>query len=259
MRIRGAVVLVTGASEGIGAACVREFRRRGASVALVARHREKLDAVAQQGDLVLPADLTVPEQRRALVDRTVERFGRLDILVNNAAVALSAPSYLAAMDDVRRLFELNVFAALELSQLAAAHMRPRRSGAIVNIGSVAGMVAMPWFTLYSATKFALRAMTDGLRMELKDSGVHAMLVCPGFVRTEFHAHTIGGPPPHAKRRGRPAEITAEDCARRIADGVERDRRTIVTPKRAYLLVLAHSLFPGIVENALAARNREDAA
>lgn len=259
MRIQGAVVLVTGASEGIGAACVREFRRRGARVALAARNLRKLEAVAQPEELVLPADLTVPEQRRALVDRTVERFGGLDILINNAGVGLSAPSYLAAMDDARRLFELNFFAALELSQAAVAHMLPRRSGTIVNVGSVAGMVAMPWFTLYSATKFALRALTDGLRMELKDSGVHAMLVCPGFVRTEFHAHTIGGPPAHAKRRGRPAEIAAEDCARRIADGVERNRRTIVTPKRAYTLVLAHSVVPGLVEGALADRNREAAA
>jgi short-subunit dehydrogenase len=257
MRIAGAVVLVTGASEGIGAACVREFRKRGARVALTARNREKLEMVAGPEELVLPADLTAPDQRRELVNGVVGKFGSLDILINNAGVGLSAPAWRADLDDVRRLFELNFFAALELAQLAVAQMRPRRTGMIVNVGSVAGLVAMPWFTLYSSTKFALGAMTDGLRMELRESGVHAMLVCPGFVRTAFHAHTMGGPPQNAQRRGRPGEITAEDCARRIANGVERNRRTIVTPKRAYTLVLASRLFPGIVERLLIRMNREE--
>lgn len=259
MRIEGAAVLVTGASEGIGAACVREFRRRGARLALVARNRQKLEAVAQPGELALPADLTSAGERAGLIDRVAESFGRLDILVNNAGVGLSAPAWRANIDDARRLFELNFFAALDLAQQAASHMRSRRQGMIVNVGSVAGLVAMPWFTLYSSTKFALGALTDGLRMELKDSGVHAMLVCPGFVRTEFHAHTIGGPPPHAKRRGRPGEITAEECARRIANGVESNRRTVIAPKRAGLLVLAHRLFPGLVERVLTNLNREAAA
>jgi short-subunit dehydrogenase len=259
MRIAGAVVLVTGASEGIGAACVREFQRRGARTALVARQREKLEGLAQPGDLVLPADLTQADQRAGLVDRAVAHFGRLDILVNNAGVGLAAPAWRASLDDARRLFELNFFAALDLSQQAAAHMRSRRAGMIVNVGSVAGLVAMPWFTLYSSTKFALGALTSGLRMELRDSGVHAMLVCPGFVRTEFHVHTIGGPPPYANRRGRPAEITAGDCARRIANGIERNRRAILAPKRAGLLVLAHRLLPGLVESWLVKLNREAAA
>lgn len=257
MRIADAVVLITGASEGIGAACAREFRQRGARLALVARHREKLESVAQPGELVLPADLTLPEQRAGLIDRAVAHFGRLDILVNNAGVGLATPAWRAEMHDVRRMFELNFFAALDLAQRAAAHMRPRRLGMIVNVGSVAGLVAMPWFTLYSATKFALGALTDGLRMELKDSGVHAMLVCPGFVRTEFHAHTMGGPPAYAKRRGRPGEITAEDCARRIADGVERNRRTIVAPRRVNLMIYTHRLFPALIERVLTHLNREE--
>lgn len=259
MRIAGATVLITGASEGIGAACAREFRNRGARLALVARNPAKLEAVAQQGELVLPADLTSADERAGLVDRAVAHFGQLDILVNNAGVGLSAQSWQADMLETRRMFELNFFAALDLAQQAVAHMRARKRGTIVNVGSVVGLVPMPWYTLYSASKFAVTALTDGLRMELKGTGVHAMLICPGFVRTGFHAHSIGGPPPHAKRRGRPGEITPEDCARRIADAVESKRRTIVAPRRVCLMIYAHRLFPAVVERVLTHLNREAAA
>ncbi len=251
MRIQDRIILVTGASEGIGRACVEEFRRRGAKVALVARNQQKLEEAASPNDLVIAADLLQPDARQEAVRRCIEYFGRLDILVNNAGCGLSAPAWRAGMPQVRLLYELNFFAALELSQLAASHMQSRRSGMIVNIGSVAGKVAMPWFSLYSSTKFALDALTSGLRMELESFGIHTMLVCPGFVQTEFHNHTLGGPPPGHERRGRPGEITAGQCAVAIADGIERNARTIVTPRKAWLLIAASRLFPATVDRLLA--------
>lgn len=190
--------------------------------------------------------------------RTLEKFGRIDILVNNAGVGLAAPAWSARFEDVRHLYELNFFAALELTQLAVENMKARGSGMIVNIGSVAGKVAMPWFTLYSSTKFALAALTSGLRMEMRKHGIGAMLVCPGFVRTQFHAHSIGGPPAGATTRGRLFEVTPEHCAMRIADGVQRNSRTIVTPRAAWMLVAASRLFPGTTDRFLANLIREPA-
>jgi len=251
MRIQDRIILVTGASEGIGRACVEEFRCRGAKVALVARNKRKLEEVAAPGDLVIAAALLQPESRKEAVQRCVEHFGRIDILVNNAGRGLSSPAWRTDLSQARQLYELNFFAPLELSQLAAAYMRSQRSGMIVNVGSVAGKVTMPWFSLYSSTKFALGALTSGLRMELASAGIHTMLVCPGFVKTEFHNHTLGGPPAGHERRGRPGEITPEQCAAAIAGGIERNARTIVTPKTAWLLIAASRLFPATVDRLLA--------
>lgn len=250
MRIQDRIILITGASEGIGRACVEEFRRRGGRIALVARSKDKLERAAAPGDLIIAADLLQPEDRKEAVQRCLEHFGRIDILVNNAGQGLSDSAWRADMGQVRRLYELNFFAALEMIQFTVPHMRSHRSGMIVNVGSVAGKVTMPWFSLYSSTKFALGALTNGLRMELESSGIRAMLVCPGFVRTEFHNHTMGGPPPGHERRGRPAEITPEQCAAAIADGIERNARTVVAPRSAWLLIAASRLFPATVDRFL---------
>ena len=176
MRIDGKVVLITGASEGIGAACAREFGNSGAQLSLVARNEEGLARTARPGDLVTAGDLTTDEARRRAIDRTIERFGKIDILINNAGIGTYAPSWEMPMDDARYLMELNFFVPLALTQLAAPHMRSQRSGMIVNVGSIAGKVMLPWMTLYSVTKSALGALTEGQRVELMGSGVRTMLV-----------------------------------------------------------------------------------
>ena len=247
MRIDGKVVLITGASEGIGAACVNAFRRRGARVALTARSKEKLEAQSSPDDLALAADLTVAEDRREIVNRTLHRFGRIDILVNNAGTGLYAPSWKAPMETTRRMFELNLFAPVEMTQLVVPGMRARRGGMIVNIGSIAGKVTLPWLTLYSASKHAIGSFTDGLRMELKRDGIHAMTVCPGYVDTGFQSHVLEGTAPASLQNNRRFAITADECAEAIVKGVERNARTVMTPRIGWLLVAAQHLFPAAVE------------
>ena len=256
MRIDGRVVLITGASRGIGAACAAEFARAGARLSLTARSEDALRAVAfSQPDALLAAgDITSDQARREIVARTLERFGAIDILINNAGAGLYGPSWSAPMDEVRWLMELNFFSALAMAQLAAPHLRAR-GGMIVNVGSIAGKVTLPWLTLYSASKYALGALTDGLRMELLREGVRTMIVCPGYVQTEFQAHARGGRPPAAMVRGRRWAITAAQCATAIRRGVERDARTVVTPRAMWLFVMAMRLFPSFVERRLAAINQ----
>ena len=152
MRIDGKVVLITGASEGIGAACAAEFARSGARLSLTARNEEGLRRAAGQEGLVTPGDLTEEQVRRRSVERTLERFGAIDILVNNAGLGFYGPSWSAPMEEVRRLMELNFFAALGMIQLVAPHMRARRSGMIVNVGSIASKMTLPWMTIYSTSK-----------------------------------------------------------------------------------------------------------
>lgn len=255
MQIKDRVVLITGASEGIGAACAWAFEERGARLSLVARNREKLAAVGGSETLRTAGDITSAEIRQSVVARTIERFGQIDILINNAGMGLYAAAWNAPMGDARRLFELNLFAPLELTQLVIPHLRDRKQGAIVNIGSIAGKVTLPWFSLYSASKFALGSLTDGLRMELKPFGIHAMTVCPGYVKTEFQAHALGTRPPDAIMKGRRFAITPEECAAAIVRGLERNARTVVVPRIGWIFVALNRVFPQTVESKLAAINQ----
>jgi short-subunit dehydrogenase len=254
MRIDGTIVLITGASEGIGAACAAEFRRGGARLALTARNEAGLRAAGGPDALIVPGDLTDEGTRRGVVENTLDRFGRIDVLINNAGVGLYMPSWRTPLAEARRLWELNFFAALHLSQLAAAAMRQQRAGTIVNVASIAGRVTLPWLTLYSASKSALGTLTEGMRMELRADGVHTMLVCPGYVDTGFQDHAMGGRPPEKILRGKRFAVTAARCAADIRRGVERGARTVVTPRSGWVLIAAWRLFGAQVEKRLAAIN-----
>ena len=254
MRLEGKVAIITGASEGIGAACAAEFARAGCRLSLTARSEDGLRRAGGADALITPGDLLEEETRRGIVERTLERFGSIDILINNAGAGLYAPSWRAPMDDVRRMMELNFYAPMALTQLVMPGMRARRSGMIVNIGSIGGKVTLPWMTLYSASKFALGSWTEGLRMELFADNVRTLLVCPGYVKTGFQEHAYTGQAPARVLKGRRFAITPEQCALAIRRGVERDARTVVTPRPGWLLVAAARLFPAIVERRLAAMN-----
>jgi short-subunit dehydrogenase len=250
MQIAGKVVLITGASQGIGRACVDAFRRRGARLAITARSEDKLREAGAADALVLPGDLTDAAARKRIVEETVAHYGTIDVLVNNAGVGLYSPAWNTPMSQARELFELNFFVPLEMVQLVVPRMRRQKRGCIVNVGSIAGKIALPWFTLYSASKYALGSLTDGLRIELKRDGIHAITVCPGYVRTDFQAHSLMGRPPASMRRSRPFAITAERCAESIARAVERDARTVVTPPAGWLFIMLERLLPSLVDSAL---------
>jgi short-subunit dehydrogenase len=252
MRIHGKVVLITGASEGIGAACAAEFARSGAKLSLTARNEAGLARAGGPDALLTPGDITDPEVRRRVVERTIDRFGAVDILINNAGVGLYAPTWRAPLDETRRMWEVNYFALLGMIQEVVPHMRARRSGMVVNVSSIGGKVTLPWLTLYSTTKFAVDSLTEGLRMELMRDNVHAMLVCPGYVRTAFQQNALGGEPPSDVQRARRMAITPQQCAIDIRRGVERDARTVLSPASGWFLVALSRLFPGQTERRMGA-------
>jgi NAD(P)-dependent dehydrogenase (short-subunit alcohol dehydrogenase family) len=184
-------ILITGASSGIGEATVRRLVRAGANVALTGRREERLNALCAEIDpqgkhtLALAGDVTSEADRKRWVDATLQRFGRIDALVNNAGYGQRGPIEQVALEAIRRNFETNVFALLGMAQLVAPILRAQGEGRIVNIGSVAGRVARPMSSGYDATKHAVEAFTDGLRGELKPFGIDVVLVRPGFILTEF--------------------------------------------------------------------------
>ncbi len=250
MRIRDQVVIITGASEGIGAACAEAFRLRGARLSLAARREDKLRQVAGEDGLVIAGDITDAAVRRRVVEETVKRFGRVDILINNAGAGLYGAAWNTPLEDARRMYDLNLFAALGMIQEAVPGMRARGSGMIVNVTSIAGKVTLPWLTLYSASKYALGSLTDGLRMELRRDGIHTMTVCPGYVSTNFQQNILGGRVPESVREGKWFRITAAQCAEAIARGVETDARTVVAPRSGWAFVIMERLFPGLVDSRL---------
>ncbi|HXS96989.1 MAG TPA: SDR family NAD(P)-dependent oxidoreductase [Candidatus Limnocylindrales bacterium] len=254
MTLEGKVVLITGASQGIGAACAAEFARAGARLSLTARNESALRLNSPPDALLTAGDLTDPAHRARLIAATLDRYNGIDILINNAGAGLYGPSWSAPEDEVRALLELNFFVPLALARLAIPHMRERHGGMIVNIGSIAGKMTLPWMNLYSASKYALGSWTEGLRMELRRDGIRTLIVCPGYVQTAFQKNVIAGQPPAGIKQARSLAITAAECARDIRRGVERNARTVVTPKTGWLLIAAMRLFPGFVESRMAKIN-----
>lgn len=189
--LTGQVVIVTGASSGIGEATARRLAAGGARVVLFARRQDRLDALARELDpgganvLGVAGDITRDPDRRRLVDAARAKFGRVDALVNNAGYGTRGPLETTPVDAIRRNYETNVFALVALTQLVLPEMRARGDGCIVNIGSVAGRIARPLSSIYDSTKHALEALTDGLRGELQPFGVRVSLIRPGYIVTEF--------------------------------------------------------------------------
>lgn len=179
------VVLVTGCSSGIGRAAVGHLERAGFHVVATARKPADIEALASQHVDTLALDVTDDGSRRAAIDATMKRHGRLDALVNNAGFGAVAAAEETTPDLLQRLFETNLFGAHELCRLALPIMRDKEGGRIVNVSSLAGHLPIPMQSAYCATKFAMRAMTMTMDIETRDFGVRCVLVEPGFVNTGF--------------------------------------------------------------------------
>ena len=185
------VVIITGASSGLGEAAARRLARGGAKLVISARRAERLEALARELDpsgqrvLAVAADVTDRAGRQRLVDGALQKFGRIDALVNNAGYGTRGPVELVPVELIRRNYETNLFSLIALTQLVIPHLRERGAGRIVNIGSVAGRIARPLSSIYDSTKHALEAITDGLRGELAPFGIDVVLIRPGFILTEF--------------------------------------------------------------------------
>lgn len=225
-------VILTGASSGIGEAIAREYLRRGASLTLVARRRDKLEELAKGHEKqchVVEADLTDYAHATDWVDGAVKALGEVDVLVNNAGVQIVAPTLATSWEDGMRLLHLNLFTPLKLTMHVLPAMLARKKGTIVDIASMAAISPTPGMFFYNASKGGLATASEGLRGELRGTGVHVMTVYPGPVRT----------PMEAKGRAAYEETTAmklftptgdaDVLARKICDGVRNDRHRIVYP------------------------------
>ena len=253
----GKAVIVTGASSGLGRALAEEFAKAGANVVVTARTLQALQAVADElrryGSQILAvsADVTKQDQVDALVEQTFTQFGRLDALVNNVGRSTRGALADTTPEDFANLMEINFLPAVRVTRAALPHLI-RSRGHIVNIGSLSGKSASRYVGAYSATKFALSAYTQQLRMELRPQGVHVMLVSPGpIVRDDAgqrYADQMQGLPASAAKPGagvRMSPVRPEKLSRTILKACQRRQPELVFPPLARLFIAVIQLFPRV--------------
>lgn len=189
--LNDSVVIITGASSGIGRAYAQGFARRGAKVVLAARRAEVLEEVRSEIEpyaadvLVVPTDVRKDSQLRALVSKTLKKFGRIDIVVNNAGLAMHGPLQGEPLDQIRALVDTNLSSAMALTALCLPTMLSQRSGWIVNISSMAGLMEMPFHVVYGPVKRGLISFSDTLRRQLDGTGIEVVSVLPTYTDTEL--------------------------------------------------------------------------
>jgi len=255
MELSEKVVVITGASMGIGEAIAKLFAERGASVVLLSRDQGRAEAARQRIDhtertLAMACDVRDRKAIDAVVEVTLQRFRRIDVWINNAGHGILDSVAKVDMAAARATFETNFFGAVEAMQAMIPVMQQQGGGTMINISSVAGHVPLPFHSLYSATKFAMNAVGKAARVELAGSGVNVLTVCPGYVLTDFGANAIRGTEVRQIRRAQERGITAERVANAVLHGYMRGKREVVVPWTMHLAIKLYQLFPGVVEWAM---------
>lgn len=225
--ISGKVVIITGASSGLGESTARYLAARGAKVVLAARREERLQVIAEEiraaGGEALPVatDVTVQAHVQALVAATIKQFGRIDVMVNNSGLMAIAPMVQGRTDEWDCMIDINIKGVLYGIAAALPHMQQQNSGHIINIASVAGIkVFAPGGTVYSGTKYAVRAITEGLRMEI-GGNIRATLISPGAVDSELKFGSTDEASSQNVKEFYKQAIPAESVARAIAYAIEQ--------------------------------------
>jgi len=230
-------VLIAGASSGIGRAVSLRLADQGARVALAARRADRLENLAEEcrqrgGQAVsIPTDVAIETQCQALVDRTLQEFGRLDMLVFSAGIGVGSQfSELPNLDLFQQVVQVNFYGAVYCSYYALPPIKAAQ-GRLVFISSLGGKLAIPYNTPYCASKYGLHGFADSLRMELAEDGVSVTVVCPYWVVTEFHEHfmTKNGQPlgPEGRNIYTSKMMTADRCAEIVLDAANRQKREVL--------------------------------
>ena len=260
-RFQRQVVVVTGASSGIGRATAHAFARDGARVVLGARRKEQLEeaAASMRGGgreaRAVQCNVVVPQQLTRLMRAGIDRWGRLDVVVANAGIGLTGEIVETQREDLRHVFEVNVIGVVNTIQAALPFMIEQGHGTIVIVSSVLGYRGIPRMAGYCASKAALNALADGLRTEVEPKGLKVLLACPGLTETEFSERRLGtrAPMPVGKF------MTADRVALAIVDAVHSGRKRIVlTPGGKFLAAMSRHV-PWLVDRAMARWHRRSEA
>jgi short-subunit dehydrogenase len=252
MNISQSNVLITGASGGIGGAIARQLAKRGASLILVSRDDDKLQALAAElraggaKAVTIACDLAQPGQPAYLVEAALKQSGAIDILINCAGVQNFGFSADEDPADTAKLFNVNTIAPITLINAALPHMLKRGKGQIVNVGSIFGSIGFPCFAAYSASKFALRGFSESLRRELSGSGVGVTYVAPRFTKTAFNRSVVTRMANALKMN----QDEPESVAAQVISAIERDGQDSYLGWPEKLFVRINSILPRLVDSSL---------
>ena len=248
------VIIITGASSGIGLASAKLFASFGARLSLAARSIDKLHALASEMEggedriLCVKTDVSVEEDCRDLVEKTVEKFGRIDILVNNAGISMRAMFRDLDLSVIKSLMDVNFWGTVYCTKFALPYLLESR-GSVAGVISIAGYAGLPGRTGYSSSKYAIRGFLDTLRIEHLYDGLHVMVFAPGFTASNVRnaALTADGSRQGETPRDEGKMMTAEECALHLARGLKKRKPEMILTPVGKLTVLMHNILPRLTD------------
>lgn len=251
--LKDKVVIITGASSGIGLAAAREFAAEGAKLVLAARNSDRLKEIeAELSHIteVLPvkADVSLEEDCRNLIEHAVARFGRIDILVNNAGISMRAMFRDLDLNVIRRLMDVNFWGTVYCTKYALPHIL-KTEGSVVGVISIAGFKGLPARTGYSASKFAIYGFLDTLRVEHLKDNLHVMIFAPGFTASNIRESALVADGSHQGETPRDENkmMTAQECAKHLIKGIKKRKAQVILTFIGKLTVLLNKFFPRLVD------------
>jgi uncharacterized protein len=258
MKLAGKVAVITGASMGIGEAIAKLFLQEGAKVVLCARDLPRTQAAEQRigggaNTLSVACDVSKREQVDALIKAAVAKFGRIDIFVNNAGFGLNDAVADMDMAEFRRMFDTNLFGAVDCMQAVIPVMRQQGSGDIVNISSVSGHIATAYMSGYAATKHAMNAIGKAARMELEKYNINVLTVCPGYIATDFVKNMTKGKNPQRVGSSVKYAVTPDVVAQATLQGVLKRKREVIVPNFYKWFIRLYQASPSTVEGIIRKR------
>ncbi|GAB3699931.1 SDR family oxidoreductase [Spirosoma flavus] len=249
------IVLITGASSGIGRALAFAFGREGASIVICGRKADALFAVRDElkqaniNVLALTADVSVEQDVKQLIDQTIAHFGRLDILINNAGISMRSMLIDTDPSVIQKVMDINFMGTVYSTRYALPYLLESK-GSIVGISSIAGYRGLPVRTGYSASKFAMNGFLEAVRTELLHSGVHVLTACPGFTASNirFSALDAHGEAKGETMRDESSMMSAEECADHILKAVKKRKRELILTTQGKLTVFINKWLPSLADN-----------
>lgn len=248
------VVVITGATSGIGRALAFEFGLKGSKIIITGRNQQALvetvNELSEKGVEVLPvvADVTSPEDNMRMAEEAIKRFGRIDVLINNAGISMRAIFEEVDPEVIKKVMDINFYGAVYATKSCLPYII-RNKGSIVGISSIAGYRGLPARTGYSASKFALNGFLESLRTELLNSGVHVLTACPGFTASNIRKRSLteDGSAQGESPRKEEKMMTAEECAAHIYRATVRRKRSLVLTLQGKFVVFLNKWLPGLAD------------